>query len=88
MLSIMPPPAQQDFSGWKGFLYYLWTGGIIDGYKYGYDGNDLGLAPNMGTIPVGLKNLGSGIKLFGSLTEKFGSGNKSVSAARGTYVNL
>jgi RHS repeat-associated protein len=39
-------------------------------------------------IQVVAKTGSSEIKLFGSLTEKFGEGYKSVSVARGTYVDM
>ena len=57
-----PCAARQDYSGFFGHLNYFWNGGIADGYKHNIDGQEIGVAPLMGTPPVPALKGGSVIK--------------------------
>jgi len=57
MLEMAP---KQDFSGlWGGVNYFL-NGGVVDGFRYDYGGNVVGVAPTMGIVPTPtIGNLGT-----------------------------
>ncbi|MGD9494462.1 MAG: RHS repeat domain-containing protein [Bacteroidales bacterium] len=41
-----------DFSGFSGFMTYLWTGGNLDGTHYDFNGDPMGPSPITGTPPI------------------------------------
>ncbi len=56
-------PYKPDFSGVKGRLYRLWTGGNINGIHYDFDGNPDGLAPIGGLGLLGYVSGGGAFKI-------------------------
>lgn len=42
---------KQDFSGFWGTVGFIWNGGNVDGVKYNWDGEPIGISPIMGEAP-------------------------------------
>lgn len=49
----------KDFSGFWGTVSYIWNGGNVDGIKYNWVGEPIGISPIMGVAPdVGFAKIG------------------------------
>ena len=77
--SFLVPIAEKTdaFDGNLGFLYYIWTGGNLNGVHYDTNGNPAGPAPNMLTAPM--VGRGKGVP---SLLRWIGRGLKANQTAR------